>query len=266
MRAAIVALGVGVGLVPFSLVFASGSATVQALSSTNATVGMAVTFTVAASGFTNPSYSMSDSFNGGSNVPANLNTSTGTFSWTPQTRDIGEHDLTITVVDSQGDYASIVQTLYVNAAVSTSVGLSAVSPSTTVSPGSQVLFSATPTGFNSGITYAVSDSFSGSSVSSSNISNSGNFAWTPTGTDGGTHTITVTATDPSGHNASASVTIVVSQTPVVSVTNLSATTTVVGTPITFTATANGFSTTTPAFYAVTDYFGGSSLNSNAINA
>jgi murein L,D-transpeptidase YcbB/YkuD len=40
----------------------------------------------------------------------------------------------------------------------------------------------------------------------------------------------------------------------------------VGTPITFTAVASGFSTTTPAFYAVTDYFGGSSLTTSAINA
>jgi hypothetical protein len=92
----------------------------------------------------------------------------------------------------------------------TTVSVQSVSPSATVAPGTQVSFAVSSAGFTNPV-YAIADSFGGSTVSSSNIDSSGNFMWTPTPADSGTHTITVSASDSNGDNATANVTIQVSQ-------------------------------------------------------
>jgi hypothetical protein len=93
-----------------------------------------------------------------------------------------------------------------------SVSIQSLSPGSTVTVGSNVSFTALPTGFFDP-SYTVSDSFAGGTVSSSNIIPGGAFSWTPVSSDIGTHDITVTVTDPYGNNATVHQEIVVNPTP-----------------------------------------------------
>ena len=58
--------------------------------------------------------------------------------------------------------------------------------------------------------FALSDSFGGSTATSNNLFSGGYFSWTPVNGDVGTHEFTVTVTDSSGHLASAKTSITVS--------------------------------------------------------
>ncbi len=187
-------------------VSAASSVSIQSLSPGAAVnAGQAVSFSVVQSGFTNPSYSISDSFSGSTVSNANINSS-GNFSWTPAVQDVGNHQITIAVSDSNGHSTNISESLTVNAAVT--VSIQSLSPGVIINPGQNVTFSAVGSGF-SNPTYSLSDSFGGSTISNSNINSSGNFSWTPAVGDAGTHTITVYGVDSLGHNANASVTTIV---------------------------------------------------------
>ena len=253
-------------LLPLSFAYASVSVSIQSLSpSTSVNVGTNVSFTVSASGFSSPTYALSDSFANGTASTGDINSS-GNFSWTPNNSDVGTHNLTITVSDSQGDTATVEEQITVSAQASLSI--QSLSPSSTVTPGQTVTFSAVASGF-SGPNYSVSDSFSGSSVTNSDINSSGNFSWTPTTGDVGTHTITINSNDSGGHSASASETIVINASNTsgtVSGTAIQGFTSgnrvIVGTPIAFTVSAPGF--TNPVF-TIQDPFSGTSVTSSDIN-
>jgi Flp pilus assembly protein TadG len=173
------------------------------------------TFNVTPSGFTNPSYTVADSFSGTSITNSNLNSS-GYFNWTPASNQIGSHTITVYATDSAGHSANTSYTVNVNSGVSVSVSLP--SPSTYIAPGSGVSFQAYPYGFYTP-TYSIQDSFGGTSISSSNINNSGAFYWTPNASDVGTHTLTITANDSYGHTATTQTTITVSTTGTVGTNN-----------------------------------------------
>lgn len=74
-------------------------------SSLSVLVGNPATFSVSASNFTNPSYSLSDSFLMATISNANIN-SNGIFSWTPATSDVGTHNITVYASDSYGHSAN----------------------------------------------------------------------------------------------------------------------------------------------------------------
>ena len=182
------------------------TATIQSLApSSSVIVGQAVSFTTAASNFINPAYYVSDSFSG-SSVNSSSITSTGAFSWTPIAgQDVGTHSIRVNVVDSAGHSASASQTITVGAGAS--ISIQTLSPGPLVFPNQTLTFTVTPTVLTSP-SYALADSFSGSSISNATISSaSGAFTWTPTSSDVGTHLIAVHATDPYGRSANASVTI-----------------------------------------------------------
>jgi hypothetical protein len=259
----------GLFALPLAFAYASTSVSIQSLSGTSVSVGQNVSFTIAASGFTNPAYALSDSFSNSSAGNGNINSS-GNFSWTPNSNDIGTHNLTITVSDSSGDSPVTLQE-QITVRTQASLSIQSLSPSSSISPGQTVSFTAVASGFNSP-SFSVSDSFSGSTVYNGNINSSGNFSWAPSSNDIGTHTITITATDNSGHTATAAETISVTSTPASQTTgNGSGTaiqglqpgnTVIVGQPVSFTVSAAGFNN--PVF-TLQDSLSGTSVVSGDIN-
>jgi hypothetical protein len=254
--------------VPFMLFLAlfapayaqSVSVSIQSLTpGTTLSAGTTVKFQVIAAGFTNPTYTLSDSFGGTTISNSDIN-SNGFFTWTPQSSDQGVHNVTVSVSDTNGHVATIQVSFTIASAYIT---LGAVSPSTSVPSGTTVNFSTSVTGFNSP-SFAVSDKFNGTTVSSSDINSGGFFTWTPSAGDAGTHDITVLAFDSSGHSASASTEISVSAGTNVSITDLTPGTSVApGSLVTFEASANNFSN--PNF-TVTDSFSGTTLTSGDISS
>jgi peptidoglycan hydrolase-like protein with peptidoglycan-binding domain len=204
--------------IPLSLTIQEPNITVTSITpGTTVTPNNQLLFTVEPAGFTNPSYTLSDSFSGTSITNADINSS-GDFTWTPATNQDGTHAITIYATDSSGHSANTQITIYVNSGVS--LALTAPAPNSTVAPGATVTFTTDSFGFT-GPTYSLRDSFSGSSLSNSNINSSGDFTWTPTESDVGVHTITVSAVDAYSHNGAAQTTITVSGTPVTTTTTSS---------------------------------------------
>ena len=221
--------------------------------------GTNVTFSVATSGFNNPTYSLSDSFSGSSISNSDISSS-GNFSWTPTSSDVGNHTILVTVSDTSGHSESVAETITVNSLPT--VVVQSLSPSNVVSVGQNVTFNAVASGF-SNPSYTLSDSFSGTTLSNSNINSSGNFSWTPNSNDVGTHTIIVYVTDSSGHSASLSEQLVVGQ-PEISVGAISPSSIVAaGTNLTFIVSSSGFSN--PNF-ALSDGFSGTTISNSDINS
>ncbi|MDZ4226952.1 MAG: hypothetical protein U1D26_00570, partial [Patescibacteria group bacterium] len=131
----------------------------------------------------------------------------------------------------------------------TSLAIQSLSPGSSVNVGSSLTFTAITSGLSAPITYTISDTLSGSTLSSSNFaSGSSNLSWTPAAADVGTHNVTVTATDGSSQTASVQQTITVLPAPSVSLESISPDTKVpVGTELTFTATPSNFSNTSYSF-------------------
>ncbi len=186
--------------------------------------GTNITFTASANGFSNPSFSVNDTFGASSLVSTNISSS-GAFSWTPNGSDVGSHTINVHVTDTAGNNVTASQQITVNATSTSSTSsssatsssatlvLTAAMPSNSVAPGTTVSFSSLAYGFSSP-TFAVADSFSGSSITGAVINASGQFSWIPKTTDAGTHIITIGARDSHGGAASSTVQITVSGTPV----------------------------------------------------
>lgn len=182
---------------------AAGTVTINGLSpSDTVKVGVTVFFNAGAIGFTNPVFSLYDSFAGSSITGDKIN-AFGGFVWTPRTQDIGSHKITVTATDPDGTTASADQSITVSAPATASI-TDVVGTSTT--PGSKVSFSVTTANYSSP-TYTISDSFQGSSVLPIALTSAGKFEWTPTRYDIGTHTFTVNVSDASGNSATLTQTI-----------------------------------------------------------
>lgn len=195
-----------VASVAVQLTVASAYVTIGTLSpSTSVAAGTTVSFSTSITGFSSPSFALSDNFNGTSLRSSNINTG-GFFSWTPSQQDAGTHTITVLAFDSSGHSASASTVITVTSGSKVSIG--PVSPSTSVPIGTWVVFNATADNFSSP-NFTVSDSFSGTSVQSGFISTSGDFSWKPVANDIGTHVITVTAYDSAGHTGTTQVTLTV---------------------------------------------------------
>ncbi len=238
--------------------YASGVA-IQSLSpGSTISVGTSIQFDISTSGFTSPSFTVSDSF-GGTTVSSGNIDSNGHFSWTPSSGDAGTHNLTVSISDSNGNSATVSEQLIVTSVNSSGVGIQAIYPGSTVYPGQNLTLIVSAAGYNSP-TYSLSDSFSGT-LSGSNINSSGYLTWTPTQSDIGTHNLNITVTDGSGRQGSASQSIIV-QAPNVVVSGLTPSLINPGTQVSFMALAGGF---TNPFFSVSDSFGGTSMSSGDIN-
>jgi peptidoglycan hydrolase-like protein with peptidoglycan-binding domain len=156
------------------------------VSATAIKAGQKFTFFVSQNGFTNPTFVVGDAFGGSSAGNQNID-SAGNFSWTPDLSQNGKHTITVYATDSLGHGAQASVDVQVGAGPTLLV--QPVTPGTIVNAGETVSFTVgalnfLPTGFS------VTDSFSGSTVSNANINTSGNFVWTPSGSDVGTHVFT----------------------------------------------------------------------------
>ena len=123
-----------------------------------------------------------------SNVDAN-----GVIKWKPTYDELGLHTVTITASGS-GSFSAVGTAQIIVNLPTTSLTVGPLKPGDTVGVGGSVEFLLTATGFASP-SFSLADNFPGSTISSINISSSGNFNWTPTNTDVGNHSITITARD-----------------------------------------------------------------------
>lgn len=203
-------------------VTATASLSIQSITpSPSISPGQQITLAVAPTGFSGTVYyTVNDSSSVTSFIPANVSQSGSSFSWTPTINDTGSHTITIHATDSAGDVAATSTTITVSNS-NPSIILTAPLPSSTVSPGTAVAFSATSYGFTSP-TFTVADLKAGSSITSVNINaSSGAFSWVPSINDAGTHTIVIAATDGYNHSASAEVQITVTGTGTTATTGAS---------------------------------------------
>jgi hypothetical protein len=238
---------------------ASGTASVsiQLISSSSLAPGQTAAFAVNANGFTNPSYSLSDSFSGSSMSSGDIS-NVGYFSWVPTVYDAGEHQVTVNVSDIYGDAASSTINILV---LSNTVLLQSLTPGNIAGANQPITFTAVAPGFINPY-FTVHDSYTGTDITNSTINySSGDFDWIPPANQQGTHILTVSVTDDYGHTASITQTITVTN-PQLTVSSLSPSTSVaVGTPISFTAAMSGLATTTD--FSVADNFSGTSTISTS---
>ena len=152
-----------------------------------------LSFGVSAPGYSNPSFSIIDSFTGGSGVTT-LNTSNidsnGNFSWKPTNKDVGVHNLAINVRSTNGRQDTVYVSLTVNGVLLQNISSLVPEYAQANVP---YVFYAKSYGLNSP-TYRVDDSFRNNTIDTLTI-DTGKFVWTPTPQDVGLHTLTVTGSD-----------------------------------------------------------------------
>lgn len=236
---------------------ATFSSSIQVLSgiASRAEVGQQISFRIISSDGQAPFTSnKTDSFGEGASNGLTIN-SDGFINWTPQAQDIGTHNLTISLLDADGDTSTVALQIIVLSQLS--VSIANVNPSSSVNVGQTVFFNVTSSGFTSR-QYSISDSMSGSSLLSSSLNSSGNFSWTPKDQDVGSHTITVTITDADGRSAYANQNITVGTATAAISSLLPGTSVISRQPLTFTVTPTGFTNPT---YAATDSVTGNSVGS-----
>jgi peptidoglycan hydrolase-like protein with peptidoglycan-binding domain len=168
--------------------------------------GTLLRFSVTPAGFTNPRYSISDDSSNTTLVASAIDTN-GVVLWKPEISDIGDHTITIYAYDSMGHSAETRVRVRVGSGPQLFVGQ--INPGTNIKPGQMLSFlvngvSFSPTGFG------VYDPFRGTTLSGSNINTTGQFYWTPSPADIGTHTLQLTGTvGLSGASASTTLAITV---------------------------------------------------------
>lgn len=152
-----------------------------------------LSFGVSAPGYSNPSFTVTDSFSGGfgmSSVSSSNIDSNGNFSWKPVNKDVGLHNLAISVRSTNGRQDTVYISLTVNGFLLKNI--SSLTPEQ-ARANAQYVFYATPYGLNSP-TYRVNDSFRNNTIDTLTI-DTGKFVWTPTNQDVGLHTLTITGND-----------------------------------------------------------------------
>lgn len=169
--------------------------------------GTQVAFAVLTPGFTNPTFSLSDNFSGSSLSAVSISPS-GTFTWTPNLPQEGDHLITVYVSDSSGSSASASVTVHIGPLPTLTIDN--LKPGMNAPVGTTTSFNVRATGYIPTV-FGVYDQFSGStSLSPNAVSNNGTFTWIPQPQDIGVHTITITASiGPFGKSASTTQTYVI---------------------------------------------------------
>ncbi len=253
------------GIIGFSVLLASfatanaATLSIQSLSpGATVSAGDSLSFKIVGTDFLPTLFTISDSLATTSSLSNSNVSPSGNVVWIPLKKDVGTHTITIEGSDGSTN-ANVTQTIVVSPAPSLSVG--ALTPGAAVPMGTKLTFTVSAPGFTNP-TYIVGDSFIGATLSSANIDSSGNFSWTPSQSDNGTHTITIYGSDPSGHHASVDVTIQAGAGPSLSILSLAPASASVapGGTISFMVGASNFS---PSSFSVSDSFSGASTVSNA---
>lgn len=227
-------------------------------------VGVAVAFNITSDDGVRLTYTVSDSLAGSTISNSNISI-VGAFSWTPQTTDIGTHNLVITTTDMSGVKNTYYQTLTVTAA--SPVSIVNLSPGSSIFPvnNNAVSFSVTAQGYVNPSFY-LSDNFTGgsgvTSISSGNIDSSGNVIWTPKASDVGTHNLTIRVYSSNGRQDVVYQNIVVNGVTVNGVTSGVGATAYAGVPFSFSTNLYGLSYPS---YVVGDDFRNNTLDSTTIS-
>lgn len=169
--------------------------------------------------------------------------------------------LAIALIATAGIATSIPRTASAQTVLSVSV--QSLSPSTTVSIGTAVSFALSTSGFSSP-TYAIADSMSGSTINGSHINASGQFNWTPSAQDAGTHNLTITITDSNGNKATTMQTLTVSNSPSISIQSMTPATTTIyyGKTLSWSVTTSGIGN---PYFTVNDFFSGTTITNSNID-
>ncbi len=232
------------------------SLSIQGFSPGAITPGTQATFYVAASGFADATFKLTDAFSG-SNATVGTLDKYGYFTWTPTVYDAGVHNLTIVGSDLMKNAATTTISLVV---ASNSLLITDVKPSTTVATGRPFSFTVTAPGFSTP-TFNVYDSVAFSTVSSGTFSSAGVFTWTPTTDDTGTHALRIIGYDSYGHSAQATLSVTVINPKVTTKSLVPGGVGGVGTTFSLSSLATGFASSTT--FSVSDTFNGSTTVSSS---
>ncbi len=163
---------------------------------------------------------------------------------------------------------ALVALSWTSAYASISISIQSLTPSTTINTGTQLMFNVVASGVTSPV-YSLFDSFGGSTLSNSNISSNGNFAWAPTSRDIGLHTITVNVLDASNGNSTTVIEPITVNSPGtivsgISIQSISPSTSLnASTTLTFKAIANGLLSPT---FSLMDNFSNTTLTNSNIDS
>ncbi len=186
------------------IVASSTPLSIQTFTSNNILPGKNFSLSVVAQGYSDPSFSVSDSFYGSSVSSFNINNS-GMFSWQPTSRDVGVHNLSFRVTTPTGRNDVLYQTVTVS-------GVYVPTTSYNVTVGSTLTVNFTPYGLTSGLnypSYRFTDSTRNNTIDNASV-NGNTFSWTPQAQDVGSHTVTISTTNTSGDYISLDLNIQVS--------------------------------------------------------
>lgn len=143
------------------------------------------------------------------------------------------------------------------------VSIGTVTPNTTVSVGTTISFNITSDDYVR-LTYTISDSLAGSTISNSSINTVGTFSWTPLETDIGVHNLVITAIDPLGVKSTHYQTLTVTQASAVNIVAVSPGPSVFpNNGVSFGVSALGYVNPT---FSLSDSFSGSSITARNIDS
>lgn len=223
--------------------------------STNVSVGTTITFQATVDNYSTQQYTLTDSFPG-STLSNSKITKFGQFSWTPDHGDVGTHNVVITAIDLNGNKISLNQTFVIGQA--SAVSIKDLTPGPNLFPDKNLSFSVAALGYIKP-TYSLYDSFSGSTLSNSNINSDGNAGWTPKTSDVGIHNIRIVVSSPNGRTDTVYQTITVNG---LALKSISSTKVPVGTQLRFTLTPFGMTNPT---YTIGDSLRNNTSDSMAIS-
>lgn len=253
MKKILLTLILSLSLIP-AFTYAADVTIENIIPSTDVTAGTEVSFKLTTYALS-PKYILNDSLPGSTVSNSNIN-AYGRFSWIPSQLDTGTHSINFTVIDTFGNRSNVVQTITVRPP--SPISIQDLSPGSSLYPDKTLTFSIAAPGFINP-RYTIFDSFSGTSLTSSNISSGGNFSWKPKNSDVGVHSLTIRITSSNGRTENIYQTIVVNG---LSINNVSSTQLKVGSTLSFTATTHGMDN--PSF-RVTDSARNNTIDSISIS-
>ena len=169
--------------------------TLQTIPSQTVTAGQLLTFTAVGIDQDIPANGLTYSLQGVVPAGATIDSTTGVFSWTPTNAQLGLQSVTVRVTDGDAPFlfAEQIASITVNAQSNQAPVLAPIG-NRTVSEGSQITFTTSATDADLPA-QQLAFSLEGTIPAGATITPGGVFTWTPTGGQGGAHTLTVRVTD-----------------------------------------------------------------------
>ena len=158
------------------------------------TAGQLLTFTAVGTDPDIPANGLTYSLQGTTPAGAEIDSVTGVFTWTPTAAQEGPQNITVRVTDNGTDGLFAERQVQVTVAAGNQAPVLASISNKTVIQGQSLTFTATAT--DSDVpAQQLTFSLQGTSLPGANITPGGDFTWTPTAGQVGTHSVTVRVTD-----------------------------------------------------------------------